>query len=426
MNKRKKIFVILKWLLVVVFAALSFGILTGKGENQEITVAVDTKDEVYRSTFSAEEIAGMTQFEMQLPGIEKSQIREIRLYRYFQSVCVDKMVSSDLDSYMIIEKDTVVFQNAACELLRSNSRSLMLERIFLVLVLLALVIFIWIIINAVEERIDPERRDNHGPIHEIKRFWGDMARYWQYMTFAANADLKAEVANSYLNRLWWLLEPLFSMLVYVVVFGRIMGRSVENYATYVFSALLMWTFFSKTINYSVKCVRNNRDIVTKVYVPKHVLLISNMFLNMFKLIFSLIILVPMLIIFKVNIGFYVLWLIPAYVLMIILSFGAGMILLHFGVYIDDLAYAVNILLQMMMFLSGMFYDVITSLPKPLNTMMLAVNPVSMFVDTMRNALLSNYISNVPLLAVWIVLSLELCYIGVYIVYKNENGYVKVV
>lgn len=423
---KKKIFVLLKWILMIIFAVLSFFILTGKGGSQAITVAVDTKDGVFRSTFSAEEIDNMDCFEIQMPGIDKDLIREIRLYRNFQSVCVDKIVAADFDRYLTIEKDQVVFQNAACDLLRSNSRSLLFERIFFILVLLALIIFVWIIINAVEEYINPKNRDNHGPIHEIKRFWGDMARYWQFMTYAANADLKAEVANSYLNRLWWLLEPLFSMLVYVVVFGRIMGKSVENYATYVFSALLMWTFFNKAITYSVKCVRNNRDIVTKVYVPKHVLLISNMILNMFKLIFSLIILVPMLIIFKVNIGFSVFWLVPSYILMILLSFGAGMIFLHFGVYIDDLAYAVNILLQMMMFLSGIFYDIITSLPKPLNTMMLAVNPVSMFIDTMRNALLSNYISNVPLLAVWIILSIELCYIGVHVVYKNENGYVKVV
>ena len=112
--------------------------------------------------------------------------------------------------------------------------------------------------------------------------------------------------------------------------------------------------------------------------------------------------------------------------MILLSFGPGMILLHFGVYIDDLAYAVNILLQMLMFLSGIFYDVITSLPTPLNTLMLEANPVSMFVDTMRNALLNNLVSNVPLVILWTILAVEFCYIGVHIVYKNENGYVKVV
>lgn len=424
---KKKVFGILKWILVIVFVMISvYILLIWKGENQAITVVVDTKNGMFSSTFSAEEIAGMTQFEVSIPNIEKEQIKEIRLYRNFASVCVDKIVAADFDLYMTIEKDLVIFEKPACELLRSNFRSLFLERIFLVLVLLALIIFVWIIINAVKERIDPERRDNHGPIQEIKRFWGDIARYWQYMTFAASADLRAEVANSYLNRLWWLLEPLFNMLVYVVVFGRIMGNSVENYATFVFSSLLMWTFFNKTITYSVQCVRNNRDIVTKVYVPKHVLLISNMFLNMYKLLFSLIVLVPMLLIFKVNVGFCAFWLLSAYLLMILLSFGAGMILLHFGVYVDDLAYAVNILLQMTMFLSGIFYDVITSLPKPLNTMMLTLNPVSLFVDTMRNALLGNYVSNIPLLTIWIVLSIELCYIGVHIVYKNENGYVKMV
>ena len=176
----------------------------------------------------------------------------------------------------------------------------------------------------------------------------------------------------------------------------------------------------------MKCVRNNRDIITKVYVPKHVLLISNMILNMFKLFFSLIILVPMLFIFKVHIGIGILWVIPAYVLMITISFAGGMILLHYGVYVDDLSYAVGILLQMMMFLSGIFYDTITSLPVPLNNVMLCLNPVAMFIDAMRNALLNNVVANVPLVILWFIISLLFMYVGIHIVYKNENGYVKVV
>ena len=240
------------------------------------------------------------------------------------------------------------------------------------------------------------------------------------------ADLKAEVANSYLNRLWWLLEPLFNMLVYVIVFGKMMGNSVENYATFVFAGLLMWNFFSKTINYSVKCVRNNRDIVTKVYVPKHVLLISNMMLNFYKLLFSLIVLVPMLFIFKVKIGIFIFWIIPAYTLMLLISFGIGMILLHYGVYIDDLGYAVGILLQMLMFLSGVFYDAVTGLSTPLNVMMLILNPISMFIDAMRNALLYNTVADVPLIIIWHIMAALISYIGIHMVYKNENSYVKVV
>ena len=188
----------------------------------------------------------------------------------------------------------------------------------------------------------------------------------------------------------------------------------------------MWSFFNKTINYSVKLVRNNRDILSKVYVPKFVILISNMFLNLFKLLFSMIILVAMLVIFRVDIGLNIFWIIPAYLGLILLAFGAGMIFLHFGVYVDDLAYAVGILLNMLMYLSGVFYEVMTTLPEPLNTLMMCLNPVAMFLDTMRNALLYNTVANLPFLVIWIVISIIFSCVGIHIVYKNENGYVKVV
>ena len=113
-------------------------------------------------------------------------------------------------------------------------------------------------------------------------------------------------------------------------------------------------------------------------------------------------------------------------LMVLLAFGAGMIFMHFGVYVDDLAYAVGILLNMLMFLSGIFYEVMTTLPDPLNSLMLCLNPIALFVDTMRNALLYNQVTNVPFICIWLVLSVVLCCVGVHTVYRNENSYVKVV
>jgi ABC-type polysaccharide/polyol phosphate export permease len=246
------------------------------------------------------------------------------------------------------------------------------------------------------------------------------------MFYAARADLNAEVANSYLNRLWWVLEPFCNMLVYVVVFGKVMGNSIEKYATFIFSGLLMWNFFSHIINYSVKCIRSNRDIVTKIYVPKYVLLLTNMVLNFIKLLFSMLVLVVMLFIFNIHISWMVLWILPAYLLMFVLAFGIGMIFLHYGVFVDDLSYAVGILLNLLMFLSGLFYDVVTALSEPLNLILMSVNPVVVFCDSMRNALLYNKITNVPLVVVWMMLGLLISYIGIHIVNKNENGYVKVI
>ena len=81
---------------------------------------------------------------------------------------------------------------------------------------------------------------------------------------------------------------------------------------------------------------------------------------------------------------------------------------------------------MLMFLSGVFYDVMSSLPDPLNIIMMCLNPVAMLVASMRDALLYNRISNIPLVAGWAVVSVILCFVGVHIVYKNENAYVKMV
>lgn len=424
--KSKNIIKLLKIIVIIMYLLGTAVVAFYSVENQPVTIAIDTKSELIEKSYSAAEITSMNDIEVLNAVIDDTQIKEIRFYRRLKTVCIEKITADKLLEYIEVENNIIIFNEKAVKLLTNVSHSYFLERLIFMECLFALMLLSWIIINAIDEKINPQNKSNHGPLREIKRFILDIKKYGQFMIFAAKADLKAEVANSYLNRLWWLLEPFFNMLVYVIVFGKIMGNSVENYATFVFSALLMWNFFSKTINYSVKCVRNNRDIVTKVYVPKHVLLISNMFLNFFKLLFSLIVLIPMLIIFHVNIGINALWLLMAYALMLLFSFGIGMFLLHYGVYIDDLGYAVGILLQMMMFLSGVFYDVVTGLTSPLNTMMLALNPVAMFIDTMRNALLYNVVSNVPLIAIWIILSFLISYMGIHLVYKNENGYVKVV
>ena len=283
------------------------------------------------------------------------KIKELRIYGDIDSMYLEKigfnqfggLVTEIKDGVMHWEEDGILFKGndgihlvmdeSFYVLLKGNSSSLLLERIILAELFAVIIVLCLVGLKVIEEKTDISNRDNHSPIYEMKKFMGDIRKYWQYTVYAAKTDLKAEVANSYLNRLWWLLEPFFNMLVYVLVFGKVMGNSIQNYATFVFSALLMWNFFNKTINYSVKLVRNNKDIVTKVYLPKFILLISNMILNMFKLFFSLTVLAVMLIVFKVHIGINVLWVLPAYVVMILLAFGGGMIFLHFGVYVDDLS-----------------------------------------------------------------------------------------
>lgn len=440
----KSLFKALRLLSIAFFIISSIIIAFFHFPNRDLTLLVETTEQEYELRLSSDYINNSDVIELEISDVDDIIVRRVRCYGSIKSICLrylkysefatdiecvpnGEMKGSDEGLHLMgVEGVKVVLNADGVELFQKLSKSFLLERLCLIEIMLIINMMLFVVFIALEEKYDLNNRNNHGPIYEFKRFWKDIKKYTNYMIYAAKTDLKAEVANSYLNRLWWLLEPLFNMMVYVVVFGNIMGRSIENYATFVFSALLMWGFFNKTIHYSVKLVRSNKDIVTKVYVPKFVLLISNMLLNFFKLLFSMIILVVMLFIFRIHIGIEILMIIPAYFVMFLLAFGLGMIFLHYGVYVDDLSYAVGILLNMLMFLSGIFYEVMSSLKDPLNTLILCLNPIAMMVDTMRKALLYQEVVNLPILVIWFLISLILCFIGVHIVYKNENGYVKVV
>lgn len=413
-------------------------------DNRNIKITFITSEDKY-TIFLSNDIIAAGQFgTFTFENVEEFTLKKILVYGKWESILLKEFDNGDIatcvssvdEGTIRLEDNTIVFtgdgkvsftmNDVFVEMIQDLSATILQERLVLIEFLTALTALAIIVCNALQEKCIADIRDNHGPVYEIKRFCTDMRKYWQYIIFSARADLKAEVADSYLNRLWWLLEPFFNMLVYVIVFGQVMGRSVENYATFVFSALLMWNFFNKTISYSVKLIRSNKDIVTKVYIPKFVILFSNMILNFLKLLFSMVVLIVMLAVFRIHIGIHLFWFFPAYFVMIMLAFGAGMIFLHFGVYVDDLSYAIGILLNMLMFLSGIFYDVMSTLPEPLNGLMLCLNPVAMFIDTMRQALLYNTAANLPILGMWFLISGILCYIGIHIVYKNENSYVKVV
>ncbi len=315
-------------------------------------------------------------------------------------------------------------------LIKNSSASLKEERTMAAAAAGSIYLILWIVVCMFtyrhSENFQQYIRRSSTLVGNMIRFIQDVKQYSYYIIYSAKIDLKAEVANSYLNWFWWILEPFCNMLVYVIVFGQVLGSSIENYAVFIFSGLLMWNFFNKTILNSVKTIRSNRDIVTKVYIPKFVLILSNMFLNLFKLLFSLIVLFGLMVFFHVKVDWHLVFVPIAYIIMFVYAFGCSMILMHFGVFIDDLAYAVSILMQMLMFLSGIFYQLETGLPEPLNKIMLYCNPAAMLIDTVRNGLLYQTGPNIVLLIIWFFLSCLLCVVGIHVVYRNENSYVKVV
>lgn len=252
----------------------------------------------------------------------------------------------------------------------------------------------------------------------------DIKKYWNYMIYSARASLKAEVANSYLNWIWWVLEPFGFMLIYTVIFGYILPQGIDYFSVYIFIGNTMWTFFSKTISTSVVMIRSNETIIAKVYLPKYILLIVEMMINAFKMLVSFGLTAIMMVIFQVPISFKLFWIIPVMIVFFLFTFGLGTILMHCGVYIDDLAHAMTILLNMLMYFTGIFFSIEAMVPEPYGTLLGVFNPVAFLLTSARKAIMYTTTPDLGILAIWFVISLILSVIGIKIIYKNENNYVK--
>ena len=92
----------------------------------------------------------------------------------------------------------------------------------------------------------------------MKKFINNIAKYYKYAVYSAKAELKSEVADSYLNWLWWIIEPFCFMLIYTFVFGVVFKNNTPYFASFVFIGLTAWDFFNRMINGSVKLIINNR------------------------------------------------------------------------------------------------------------------------------------------------------------------------
>lgn len=258
------------------------------------------------------------------------------------------------------------------------------------------------------------------------RFFKDIRHYFSYCIRAAKSQLKSEVANAYLDWLWWILEPLCRMIVYTIVFGIIFNAAEPNFPIFLFIGINMWGFFSKTLNSSVKLIKSNKSIVTKVYIPKQMLLIKLMMVNAFKMALSFFIIIIMMVIYRVPVSVQMIYAVPIFITLFILTYGISCLLMHCGVFVEDMAYVTSILLTMLMYFTGIFYSIKNRVPQPWGNILNVVNPMAYLISLMRDSLLYGVTDHVMILAVWFVVSVGLACFGTWIIYKNENSYVKVI
>ena len=106
----------------------------------------------------------------------------------------------------------------------------------------------------------------------MKRFLKNVRKYFKYAVYQAKAELKAEITNSYLNWIWWFLDPICNMLIYTFIVEIVSRTSEPYFPVFVFIGITTYDLFSRIINGSVKICKSNNHYCKYKIIPKTIII----------------------------------------------------------------------------------------------------------------------------------------------------------
>jgi len=227
----------------------------------------------------------------------------------------------------------------------------------------------------------------------VKELW----RYRDLLYFLTIRGIKAKYAQSILGVSWAIIQPLFTAMVFTVVFGRLARVSSDGipYALFSFLGLWPWTYFSATLSESSNSLIANASMITKVYFPRLVLPLSSIFSKFLDFVIAFLVVIGFLIYYKISPGWGMV-LIPLFIVQLLLtSVGLGMILSAMAVQYRDVKHAMTFLVQILMYAAPVVYS---TKAVPENYQFLySLNPMVGVVEGFRAGLLDRPI---PWMWIW--------------------------
>ena len=199
---------------------------------------------------------------------------------------------------------------------------------------------------------------------EPSKSWFDLKLkvVWEYrelLYFLAWRDLKARYSQTIMGLAWAVVQPLFMMLVFTVMFSKIARFPSDGipYPLFAYAALVPWTFFAKSLDRSGYSVVSESNLITKIYFPRLVIPLSTTLGGLIDFGIAFLLLIAMMVWFGV-LPTWKLVVVPFYLLLTILaSLAVSLWLSALYVKYRDIAAVIPLLTQVWMFASPVVYPV---------------------------------------------------------------------
>ena len=258
----------------------------------------------------------------------------------------------------------------------------------------------------IEPEASPEPHRRTLPVVEISPRRGrapiDLPALWQYrelLYFLTWRDFKVRYRQTFFGAAWAVIQPLVTMVVFSVIFGRLAGIPSDGvpYPVFAFAALVPWTFFSTGVTQASNSLVGGQNLVKKVYFPRLVIPIAAVLTGVVDLAIAGIVLIALMLGFGIVPGLTTVWVVPLAGLAFITALGVGVWLAALNVRYRDVRYLVPFLLQVWLFATPVAYPS-SLLDEPWRTLY-ALNPMVGVVEGTRWALLGTATAPGPLILV---------------------------
>lgn len=267
----------------------------------------------------------------------------------------------------------------------------------------------------------------------------NLKEIWQYrdlLILFVKRDIVTVYKQTVLGPLWFLIQPLFTSVIFTLVFNRIGGVGTDGVPSFLFNlaGITLWNYFKESLNSSSNTFRGNASLFGKVYFPRIIVPGSKIISGLFKYGIQLFIFALFYMYFVFGKGediapaLSVLFIIPLSVIsMALIALGAGMILSAMTTKYRDLSILVSFGLNLLMYISAVMYPLSEiKLKLPSYYWAIEYNPLAQIIDTYRNALLGRGIINLNNLLLTLLLAFILFLVGLVIFNRTEKTFIDTV
>ncbi|WP_052597836.1 ABC transporter permease [Aureispira sp. CCB-QB1] len=262
----------------------------------------------------------------------------------------------------------------------------------------------------------------------------NLKEIWQYrdlLTMFVKRDVVTVYKQTILGPIWFFVQPIMTMLVYIVVFGGIAGISTDGIPKPLFylSGIIIWNYFSECFIQTSSTFSVNQNMFGKVYFPRLVMPLSKVVSGLIKFFvqFTLFFIVYVYFIIKgvtVSVSLSILLVPFLMMLMACLGLGLGLIFTSLTTKYRDLQFLIQFGVQLLLYATPIIYPM--SLIKGNLTMLISLNPLAHIVEAFKYSFLGEGSLSFYGLGYSTLFTIIVLIVGILIFNKTERNFVDTV